>query len=78
MSPQCWKTGAIDGVVLSWAGLKELRITEVATNAIEIGACTTSFYFAMNTDTYDGLPDDVRAAVDSISGDALVAQFADW
>lgn len=35
------QTGAIDGVVLPWAGLKEFKITEVTTNAIEIGAYTT-------------------------------------
>lgn len=72
------QTGAIDGVVLPWAGLKEFRITEVTTNAIEIGAYTTPFYFIMNEDTYGGLPDDLKAAVDGISGDALVSQFPDW
>ena len=72
------QTGAIDGVVLPWAGLKEFRITEVTTNAIEIGAYTPPFYFIMNEDTYSGLPDDLQAAVDSLSGDALIAQFPDW
>lgn len=72
------QTGAIDGVVLPWAGLKEFRITEVTTNAIEIGAYTTPFYFVMNEDTYNDLPADLQAAVDKISGDALVAKFPEW
>lgn len=72
------QTGAIDGVVLPWAGLKEFKITEVTTNAIEIGAYTTPFFFVMNKDVYDGLPEDVQTVIDEISGDALVAKFADW
>lgn len=72
------QTGAIDGVVLPWAGLKEFRITEVTTNAIEIGAYTTPFYFVMNEDTYDGLPAEVQSVVDNMSGDALVSKFPDW
>ena len=72
------QTGALDGVVLPWAGLSEFRITEVTTNAIEIGAYTTPFYFAMNRDSYDGLSAKGKAAVDKLSGDALVAQFPAW
>jgi len=71
-------TGAIDGVVLPWAGLKSFKITEVATHVIEIGAYTTPFFFAMNKQRYDSLPADVRMAIDEISGDALVAKFAGW
>lgn len=72
------QTGAIDGVVLPWAGLKEFRITEVTSNAIEIGAYTTPFYFIMNQDKFDDLPADVQEAIESLTGDALVAQFPDW
>ncbi|MEP4037902.1 TRAP transporter substrate-binding protein [Pseudophaeobacter sp.] len=72
------QTGALDGVVLPWAGLKEFRITEVTTNAIEIGAYTTPFYFIMNQNKFDSLPAEVQDAIESISGDALVAQFPDW
>lgn len=72
------QTGAIDGVVLPWAGLKEFRITEVTTNAIEIGAYTTPFYFIMSEDAYNSLPEDLQVAVDGLSGDALVSQFPSW
>lgn len=72
------QTGALDGVVLPWAGLKEFRITEVTTNAIEIGAYTTPFYFIMNQDKFDSLPADLQKAIESISGDKLVAKFPDW
>lgn len=71
-------TGAIDGVVLPWAGLKAFKITEVATNVLEIGAYTTPFFFAMNKQKYDSLPADVRTVIDQISGDVLVAKFAGW
>lgn len=72
------QTGALDGVVLPWAGLKEFRITEVTTNAIEIGAYTTPFYFIMNQDRFDSLPADVQNVIDDLSGDPLVAKFPDW
>jgi len=72
------QTGAIDGVVLPWAGLKEFRITEVTTNAIEIGAYTTPFYFVMNEDTYNYMPADLQQVVDDVSGDTLVAKFPEW
>lgn len=72
------QTGALDGVVFPWAGLKEFRITEVTTNAIEIGAYTTPFYFIMNQDKFDSLPKDVQEAINKISGDALVAKFPEW
>ncbi len=72
------QTGNLDGVVLPWAGLKEFRITEVVTNAIEIDAYTTPFFFIMNRKKYASLPDDVRKVIDEISGDALVAKFAKW
>ena len=72
------QTGAIDGVVLPWAGLKEFGITEVSTNAIEVGAYTTPFFFVMNEDSYDDMPDDVKSVVDEMSGDALIAKFPDW
>lgn len=72
------QTGALDGVVLPWAGLREFRITEVATNAIDIGAYTTPFYFVMNKDKFNSLPEDVQNVINSISGDTLVAKFPDW
>jgi len=72
------QTGSLDGVVLPWAGLREFRITEVATNAIEIGAYTTPFYFVMNKDKFDSLPKSVQKTIDSISGDKLVAKFPAW
>lgn len=72
------QTGAIDGVVLPWAGLKEFRITEVTTNAIEIGAYTTPFFFVMNRDVYEDMPEDLQAVVDEASGDNLVAKFSQW
>lgn len=72
------QTGALDGVVLPWAGLTGFRITEVTTNAIEIEAYTTPFYFIMNQDKFDSLPADVQKAIDALSGDALVAQFPGW
>jgi len=71
-------TGAIDGVVLPWAGLSAFKITEIATNAIELGAYTTPFFFIMNKDKYDSLPADVQKAIDETTGDALVGKFAGW
>jgi len=71
-------TGALDGVVLPWAGLKAFKITEVTTNAIEIGAYTTPFFFVMNKDKFASLPADVQKAIDEMSGEALHSKFAGW
>ncbi len=67
--------GAIDGLVMPWAGLTEFNLFGEVTNVIEIAAYTTPFYLIMNQDLYDSLPQDIAAIVDSVSGEMLVDTF---
>lgn len=70
--------GAIDGTVFPWDPVASFRLAEVLDYHLAAGAYTTCFYFVMNRGTYDGLPEDVRAVIDDMSGDSLVARFGDW
>jgi TRAP-type C4-dicarboxylate transport system substrate-binding protein len=68
------KKGEIDGIVTNWANplpdfnahMKKHTDTKFYTSA---------FFIVMNREKYAGLPMDVRVAVDSLSGDAWVAEL---
>ncbi len=70
--------GAIDGTVFPWDAVGAFKLYEVLGHHLDAKAYTTSFYFVMNQDTYDGLPEDVRAVIDEMSGEALTAKFGEW
>lgn len=70
--------GTVDGVAIDWTGIAAFRLSEVVQHHYDIPLYTVGFFFAMNQNTYDGLSDAVRACVDGISGDALVAKFGPW
>lgn len=70
--------GVIDGTVFPWDPVNSFKLSEVLNYHLDAGVYTVSFFFVMNQNTYDGLPEDVQACVDSLSGDALVARFGDW
>jgi TRAP-type C4-dicarboxylate transport system substrate-binding protein len=70
--------GVIDGAVFTWDTMASFKLAEVLKHHLDAGAYVTTFWFAMNQRTYDNLPDDVKACVDQISGDALVPKFGDW
>ena len=63
--------GAIDGTVFPWDAVGAFKLYEVLNHHLDAKAYTTSFYFVMNQDAYDALPEDVRAVIDEISGEAL-------
>lgn len=67
--------GTIDGIASDWNGLGAYNLTEVLRYHYEIPLYTVGFFFAMNQRRYDSLPDPVRACVDQISGEPLVATF---
>ena len=68
------KKGEIDGIVTNWANplpdfnahMKKHTDTKFYTSA---------FFIVMNPEKYAGLPADVRAAVDALTGDAWVAEL---
>lgn len=69
--PEALSQGVIDATVIPWEVTGAIRSSELVENHTEFGdesLYTTSFIFAMNQATYDGLPDDLRAIVDEASG----------
>ena len=70
--------GVIDGTVFPWDPMQSFKLAEVVNYHLDARAYTVSFWFAMNQGTYDGLPDDVRGCVDSLSGDYLADKFGLW
>lgn len=70
--------GVIDGAMLPYDGFKGFKVDELARYYYDADIYTTSFYFVMNQKKYDGLPPEVRKAIDEISGDVLVARFGGW
>ncbi|WP_296424898.1 TRAP transporter substrate-binding protein [Yoonia sp.] len=69
--PEALSKGVIDGAVIPWEVVPALKVQELVTNHTEFpGASlyTTAFIFAMNNATYNGLPDDLQAVIDTNSG----------
>ncbi|MCZ4282421.1 TRAP transporter substrate-binding protein [Kiloniella laminariae] len=70
--------GVIDGNLFPYDGVHGFKLAEVLDYHLDAKAYTTSFYFVMNEKKYNALPEDIRAAIDAISGDTLVAKFGPW
>ena len=69
--PEALSKGVVDGAVIPWEVTSALRIPELVKNHTEFGPemlYTTSFIFAMNQNTYDSLPDDLKKVIDDNSG----------
>jgi TRAP-type C4-dicarboxylate transport system substrate-binding protein len=68
------KEGKIEGIVTNWAnplqGFNDSMKVHTDTQFY-----TSAFFIVMNRARYDGLPADIRSALDSMSGDVLVARF---
>ncbi len=70
--------GVIDGLVMPWDPMYSFKLAELIDYHLDARAYTVSFYFVMNRRRYEGLPEEVRAAIDSISGDNLIPKFGPW
>lgn len=70
--------GVIDGNVFPYEAVHGFKLYEVLGYHLDAKAYTTSFYFVMNERKYKSLPEDVRKAIDEISGDVLVGKFGGW
>lgn len=68
----------LDGTIFTWDAVGAFRLNEVVKYHTDARTYTTCFYFVMNEKKYNSLPDDVRAAIDSISGDTLIPKFGPW
>lgn len=70
------KAGEVDAVVLPWSQLGGVGVDTIARAHTELGAGlpglgATVYVFAMNTSSYRGLADDLRAVVSANSGEDL-------
>lgn len=68
-APKVYETlasNAADGVVMPFEARKGFKLTEVARNVYEMpgGLYRGSFALIMNRETFDGLPEDLRTALD--------------
>ena len=68
-APKVYETlasNAADGVVMPFEARKGFKLTEVAQNVYEMpgGLYRGSFALILNQETFDGLPEDLRAALD--------------
>lgn len=65
-------TGVIDGTTLPWDITPTLRLSELVKHHVEFGGrrglYTQAFVFVMNQASYDGLAEDIRAAIDQTTG----------
>lgn len=67
-----------DGTVFPWEGVAAFNLAEVLENHTAAGFYTTSFWFAMNEDTYAGLSSDAQSCVDAASYRALVNRTGEY
>jgi TRAP-type C4-dicarboxylate transport system substrate-binding protein len=71
--PQALSTGLIDGAFIPWEIIPAFKIQELTKYQIEgpnherFG--TTTFQISMNIDSYNSLPDDLKAVIDKNSGE---------
>lgn len=77
--PEALSKGVIDGTVIPWEVTPALKLSELVGKHTEFGGdtalYTATFVLAMNKARYESLPDDLRAALDSVSG-AHLSKFA--
>ncbi len=71
--------GVIQAATVPWEVTPSLRITELVRNHTGFsgneGLYTQTFLFAMNQQSYDNLPDDIKAVIDANSGVETAALF---
>ncbi len=77
--PESLSKSVIDGSVVPWEVTPAIKIAELAPNHTAFsggtGLYTGTFVFAMNKDSYDALPDDLKKIIDANSGKELARQF---
>ena len=78
--PENLSKGVISGTVLPWEVTPSIRLTELVSNHTELSGDTSLytavFIMAMNWDSYEGLPDDLRQILDDHTGKGLAASTA--
>nr|WP_051692784.1 TRAP transporter substrate-binding protein [Thioclava pacifica] len=75
--PEALSRGTIDGALLPWEVSASLKIGELVHNHTEFAGpsiYTACFILAMNKERYGALDNDLKAAIDGVSGAAFSAQ----
>lgn len=71
--------GVIEGTTIPWEVTPSLRVSELVTNHTgfsgENGLYTQTFGFVMNRQSYENLPDDLKAIIDANSGVEVAREF---
>ncbi len=79
--PEALSKGVIDGTVLPWEVTPAVKISELAPIHTQFSGdkalYTATFLFAMNKDTYESLPDDLKKVIDDNSGIELAKKFGE-
>lgn len=77
--PEALSKGVIDGTVIPWEVTAALKVPELVTNhagfSTAPGLYTATFVLTMNNDSYNNLPDDLKAVIDANSGVEVAAAF---
>ena len=70
--PEALSKGVVDGGVITWEMAPSLKLDELTDSHTDVAGDMSLynlyFIWAMNKDTYEGLPDDLRAIIDANSG----------
>lgn len=75
--PAAFNAGKIDGIITAW-GNPIQGFNDFMKCHTDVKFYASAFFIVMNKAKYEGLPADLRAAVDAISGDAWVAKFGGY
>ncbi|MCV2891783.1 TRAP transporter substrate-binding protein [Lentibacter sp. XHP0401] len=77
--PEALSKNVINGTVIPWEVTPAIKLSQLVTHHTEFGSkealYTATIVMVMNKAKYEGLPDDVRAAIDNESGQKL-SEFA--
>ncbi|MBX9467388.1 MAG: TRAP transporter substrate-binding protein [Rhizobium sp.] len=77
--PESLSKSVIDGSVVPWEVTPAIKIAELAPNHTAFsgstGLYTGTFFFAMNKDSYDAMPDDLKKVINDNSGKELARLF---
>jgi len=70
--PEALAKGVLDGGVITWEMSPSLKLDELTDSHTDVAGdralYNLYFIWAMNKDTYEGLPDDLKAVIDANSG----------
>jgi len=70
--PEALSKGVVDGGVIPWEIVPALKVQELTDSSTEVGGnrslYNTYFIWAMNKDSYDRFPDDLKKVIDDNSG----------